>query len=81
MKEQNKGFIDKGLEKYKNFNKITLAVGVSAGLLGVAVGMSWLATLGFGSAAIDGAQIAVLNEVKKRKNKSKEQVVFQASAA
>ena len=78
--ERKSGIIDKGLEKWQKVNKITLAVGVSAGIVGIATGMPWLVTLGFGSAAVDGAQIVVLNEVKKRKNKPKEQVVYQSGA-
>ncbi len=78
--ERKPGIVDKGLEGWQKLNKITLAVGVSAGIVGIAVGMPWLVTLGFASAVIDGAQILALNEVKKRKNKPKEHVVYQAGA-
>ena len=71
--EKNPGIVDKGLEGWQKFNKITLTVGISAGVVGVALGLPWLATLGFGSAALDAAQILALNEVKKKRNSPKAQ--------
>jgi hypothetical protein len=73
MKERQ-GLIDKGLEKWQKFNKITLVGGVAAGAVGVLMGMPWLVTLGLGSAAIDAGQILALEEVKRKRNRKNSQL-------
>ena len=65
--ENRPGLVDRGLETWKKFNKITLPVGVAAGIVGIAAGMPWLVTLGFGSAVIDAAQILAINQVKNKR--------------
>ncbi len=68
------------LEVYNKLNKITLPIGVGVGIFGILTGNPLIATVGFTSAAVDTAQIVVIERANKKPAK-KEQVVFQASAA
>lgn len=79
--EKNQGVVNKGIEGWQKINKITFAVGVSAGVAGILFGMPWLATLGFGSAAVDAGQIILLNKAKEKRNNQREKVIYKASTA
>ena len=68
--EQNKGVVDKGLGLWQKVNKITLGLGVTVGAVGVAVGAPIAATLGFGSAIVDGVQMIAIKEIQKRRERS-----------
>lgn len=79
MKEQE-GKKSKVLEGLKNINKLTM-VGF-LGFAGVAAFVApELVVPALSLAAVDGGQVLLINKLNSKKNKPKEKVIFQASAA
>ena len=71
MAIRQEGYIDKGLESWQNFNKVTFIAGVGAVSIGLAAGVPWLASLGLATMVIDGAQIVGINAIKGWREKRK----------
>ncbi len=64
------------LEKYKKFNKLTLA-----GSLTVAFFVPALVIPALSLAAVDVGQIVIIDKLNKKKQNQKEQIVYQAGGA
>lgn len=79
MAGKEKEVKSRGLEWYKNFNKLTLV-----GSLGFAVVAAHIAPVlvipALGLAAYDFGQIVVLDKINKKKDKE-QKVIYQASGA
>lgn len=65
------GFVDKGLDTWQKWNKVTLAVEAGMIVAGYGLGYPWLMSLGLLGASIDVAQIVGINYIKERRGKGK----------
>jgi len=77
---KSQGVVNKGLETWNTFNKVTLTAELAVALFVPALAVPALAL-----AAVDGAQIVIINKIKekntkKESNQMKQTTVFDAKA-
>lgn len=63
--KEGPGFVDKGLETWQKWNKLTLTLEGAAILAGVGLGIPALINLGAVGAVIDAAQYIGINTLQK----------------
>lgn len=77
--ESQKYLVDKGLDAWQTWNKITLTAEGTAIAGGLLFGVPWLVMLGAAGAAVDGVQIYAIDEVKKSRAAKAQQVYPKAA--
>lgn len=69
--QPNTPLVDKGLDTWQRWNKLTLTAEGVAIAGGLVFGVPWLLALGATGAAIDGVQIVAIREVQKKRGQGR----------